>query len=125
MWCYGSFRLSETLADIRYTWARWLRTDLISEIPLFETPLKWSALVAFFVFIFGVVGLQYFLNTPKIAETLIETEAELKKVTWPTTRETIGASTVVLVTVMILFGLLGVYDMILGNVTSFIFGLTH
>lgn len=121
LWLYGCYRLNETLGDIRYSWAQWLRSSLVQELPLLESPLKWSTVVAAAVFFAGVAGLQILLNKPKIAETLIETQDELKKVTWPTNKETINASTVVLVTVVTLFVMLGVYDAVIGKVFDFIF----
>ena len=47
----------------------------------------------------------------KAMQFLREAKIELKKVTWPTRKETIGATAVVLVLVMILSLFLGVVDM--------------
>lgn len=51
----------------------------------------------------------YLCNMPKPADLLIETEIEMRKVTWPTSKEVLGATTVVIVVVLIigsyLFGL--------------------
>lgn len=121
LWGYGCFRLDETLADLRYSWSQFLRTKIVEELPLLENPLKWSTIVAILVFAAGVAAIQYFLNKPKVAELLIDTEGELKKVNWPTAKETTSASTIVLVTVIALFVLLGAYDLILGNLFDFIF----
>ncbi|MEM7517388.1 MAG: preprotein translocase subunit SecE, partial [Planctomycetota bacterium] len=57
-------------------------------------------------------------QSPKIAETLIDTESELKKVTWPTVPEAINASIVVLVTVLFLMAFLAGSDWILGRAFS-------
>lgn len=43
-----------------------------------------------------------FINVPKVADFLIETEVELRKVTWPTRKEFVGSSIVVLVSVLML-----------------------
>ena len=44
----------------------------------------------------------YVSNRPKVADFIIETETEMKKVTWPTYREVLGATAVVIVVVIIL-----------------------
>lgn len=47
-------------------------------------------------------GAYYVANRPKVADFLIETETEMKKVTWPTSREVLSATVVVIVVVIIL-----------------------
>ena len=65
------------------------------------------AAVAFFLV--SMIGVHVFLNRPRAAEFLIETQGEMKRVSWPTRREWIGSTIVVLVLVMILsFFLFGV-----------------
>jgi len=44
----------------------------------------------------------YVANRPKATDFLIETETEMKKVTWPTYREVLAATAVVIVVVIIL-----------------------
>ena len=44
----------------------------------------------------------YICNTRRPADILIETEIEMRKVTWPTSREVVGATAVVIVVVLIL-----------------------
>lgn len=123
LWAYGCYRLSETLSDLRFGWASFLRQPIVGELPLLETPLTTASLLSILVFFAGIAALQMFLNTPKIADTLIETESELRKVTWPTFKDTINASLIVLACVIVLFGLLGVYDALIGKSFDVIFGL--
>jgi len=52
-----------------------------------------------------LAGAYYLANRPKTTDFLIETETEMKKVTWPTYREVLAATVVVIVVVIIL----GVY----------------
>lgn len=118
---YGCYRLSETLSDLRYGWADWLRRPIVHELPLTETSVTAASLVAFLVFLMSVAGLQIVLNKQKIADSLIETEGELRKVTWPTFRDTMSASIIVLMCVLILFVLLGVYDIAIGKSFDVIF----
>ncbi len=51
-----------------------------------------------------------FLNRPKVADMLIETELELRKVVWPTWADTWAGTMAVVVTVTILLAYLAVAD---------------
>lgn len=51
-----------------------------------------------------------FLNRPKIADTLIETEAELRKVVWPSWADTWAGTMAVVVTVVVLLAYLAAAD---------------
>jgi len=53
------------------------------------------------------------LNKPKVADLLIETEEELRKVTWPTAKETWAGTIAVAVTVIVLLAFLFTTDLIL------------
>lgn len=58
------------------------------------------------------------LNRPKVVDTLIETESELRKVTWPTANETWNGSLAVVVTVLLLLVFLTLADYVLGFVLT-------
>jgi preprotein translocase subunit SecE len=60
--------------------------------------------------------LHRFLNQPRQADFLIETEQELRKVNWPTRDETVQASIVVMVVVLVLAVFLAGSDFLLGQV---------
>ena len=49
-----------------------------------------------------MTGFHLFVNRPKSAEFLIETQGEMKRVSWPTRREWVGSTLVVLVLVAFL-----------------------
>jgi len=57
-------------------------------------------LIAAGVFLVLGLGLYLFFNWPKMGEFLIETEGELKKVSWPERKEYVGASFAVVVLVV-------------------------
>ncbi len=63
-----------------------------------------SAVAVVVIAIFGVLTF-WVLNKPNIADFMIATEAEMKKVNWPSRREIIGSTWVVIVG-MLLFGLI-------------------
>lgn len=84
-------------------------------IPVLGLDLSPALLITSLV-LFGVFyGLHRWQQTPKIADTLIETENELKKVTWPTFPEAIQSSLVVLFTVLVLMAFLAGSDWLLGR----------
>lgn len=57
----------------------------------------------------AMIGFHLFVNRPRPADFLIETQGEMKRVSWPTRREWIGSTFVVLILVAILsFFLYGV-----------------
>lgn len=61
----------------------------------------------------GSVGLWFgyrLVNWPKFADFLISVEAELNKVSWPTQKELIRASLVVIFTILFLSAILFAYD---------------
>jgi preprotein translocase subunit SecE len=63
----------------------------------------------------GAVGVWFgyrLVNWPKFADFLISVEAELNKVSWPTQRELVRASIVVIFTILFLSAILFVYDLV-------------
>jgi len=61
------------------------------------------------------------VNIPRFADFLISVEAEMNKVSWPARSELWRASTVVIVVIFFLAGLLFVYDLVLKTVFNKIF----
>lgn len=53
------------------------------------------------------------LNTPRVADLLIDTESELRKVTWPNAKETWTGTIAVAVTVVVLLAFLFTSDFVL------------
>jgi preprotein translocase subunit SecE len=74
---------------------------IIGHVSIFNT-------IAFGVALLGLLALHLVLNRPGTANALIDTETELKKVSWPSRREvknaTIVVSLVTLVMALLLFG---------------------
>jgi preprotein translocase SecE subunit len=64
----------------------------------------------------------HLLNKPKAAEMLIECETEMRKCTWPSARETVTASVVILVVMLFFTGAMAAFDFILnGFMTQAVF----
>jgi preprotein translocase SecE subunit len=65
----------------------------------------------------------HLLNRPKSAELLIECETEMRKCTWPSPKETITASMVILVVMLFFTGAMAFFDFLLnGIMTKAVFG---
>jgi len=93
-----------------------LKTDLIGQpLPVLGLTVNGAFLIAASLLALGLYALHRWQGTPKVADLLIETENELRKVTWPTLPEAINASIVVLITVMIMMGFLAGSDWVLGK----------
>lgn len=89
-------------------------------IPVIGIPLNPALLICALVLAAGLFLLYRWQNTPKNADLLIETEAELKKVTWPTMPEAVGSSVVVIVTVAVLMAFLAGTDWVLGRWATYL-----
>jgi len=80
----------------------------------FQSAIYYQVGVAI-VLVGGAGALLWFLlNMPRIADFMIATEAEMKKVNWPTRREIIGSTWIVICGVLMLAGLLAVIDFLFG-----------
>ncbi len=80
--------------------AVWLAiTQLAAADPMVQT-----SAAAVWVLVLGLLTF-WTVNTPKLAEFMIMTESEMRKVTWPTRREVL-ASTKVVITLTVLLGVL-------------------
>jgi len=90
-------------------------------IPIIGVDLSGAFLIATVVFLGGAVLLVRLFEKPKNADLLIETEAELRKVTWPTLDEAINGSFVVIVCVVFLMAFLAGADWVLGKWAHLLF----
>lgn len=109
-----------------YLWAqRWefTRKDLLgSEIPVLALSVTPGLLIATAIGLAATWGVFRLLNLPKFADFFIDTELEMKKVTWPSLEEARGASIVVICCVIVLVAFLTVADLGLEKV---FFGLIY
>ena len=82
------------------------------DIVLFESPVSIALLLGLAVVIGVSLWWFRFLNTEKWADMLIEMEAELRKVSWPTLSDAWLSTLVVTAFTVILVALMVVYDMV-------------
>ena len=82
-------------------------------VPVVSVNLSPAFLVSGLLFLGGLVLIQHWQKRPKMADLLIDTEAELRKVHWPSGEEVWNASIVVIVSVVLLGLLLAFADVLL------------
>ena len=92
-------------------------------LPVLGLPLTPALLIA----VLAAVGLlwliAHLLNKPKVADMLIECETEMRKCTWPSAKETVTASMVILVVMLFFTAVLAGMDFVLnGLMTKAVFG---
>ena len=87
-------------------------------IPILNIPLTPAFLIASFVGVASVFLLYRWLEKPKTADLLIDTESELRKVTWPTFKDVVSSSLVVIFCVLFLMVFLAGSDLVIARVTK-------
>ena len=117
---YGCTSLAGFLSG---QWPEQLARPLVAsapKVPVLGMELTPAFLISTLIFLAGTFFLYRWLERPKNADLLIETEHELRKVTWPTMSEVINSSVVVILFVLFLMGFLAFADWILARVTQVI-----
>ncbi|MFT5050200.1 MAG: preprotein translocase SecE subunit [Chlamydiales bacterium] len=89
-------------------------------VPILGMDLSPALLIAGLTLAASVWLLHRLLDTPAKADLLIETEAELKKVTWPSMNDAVQGSVVVIITVLFLMAFLAGADWFIGNIARMI-----
>jgi preprotein translocase SecE subunit len=93
-----------------------LANNIAGRIPVVGLDINGALLVTAGVLGCGLLLLYRYTERPRTADLLIETESELKKVTWPTVDEAFKSSIVVVLTVAFLMAFLAFSDALLGRV---------
>ena len=120
---YGCTSLNEALAGRVKALAEPLVPSM-PKLPVLGFGLTPAFLISGLVCMAGLFLLYRWLEKPKHADLLIETEHELRKVTWPTIPEVVNSSVVVIVFVVLLMGFLAAADWFLARVTrAILFGV--
>jgi len=89
----------------------WQDGHVLPAVPFFEFEINNGQLISFFVFLGGAFGIYTMVvNHPAVADFLIETESELRKVSWPEMNEFFNATIVVLITIFVIAMFLAVAD---------------
>jgi preprotein translocase SecE subunit len=117
---YGCVSLRQTLSTIFHGALANPLIPSMKQIPVLGLNLNAALLITAVVLVACWYLLYRWQQTPKIADLLIETEAELRKVTWPTVPEAINSSIIVIACVMFLMAFLAGADYVLGRWTTLI-----
>jgi preprotein translocase SecE subunit len=102
-------------------WKGALGTPLIAgmkKVPILGIDLNAAMLITLAMLVVSLWLLYRWGQKPKVADLLIETESEMRKVTWPSMPEAVNSSIVVIVTVLFLMAFLAGADWFLGQVAS-------
>lgn len=113
---WGGYTLWTTLQG-SFTLSR-----VVLSVPHVGLDITWALVISIAVVLACGYGLVWLLNRPRTVDLLIETEAEMKKVSWPSRSEAWNSSVVVVVTVVVLMGLLFLYDFVLNFILKRVFG---
>lgn len=81
--------------------ATWWTTPLFL-VPLLDWSIDWGSLVCALVALVLVYLSWWHLNKPHVTDALIDTQAEMKKVSWPSSRELVGSSVVVIAFIVVI-----------------------
>jgi len=93
----------------------------IIEIPGVDLDINVPFVVSFGLFLAFAITVFVLLNKPKIGDFLIETELEMKKISWPGKSELVGSSTMVIITVVILALIIMLFDFVVQTVMRLIY----
>jgi preprotein translocase SecE subunit len=96
--------------------------EAMPTVPVLGLQLNAAFLIVTVLFVGGVLLVRRWIETPKNADLLIDTEAELRKVTWPTVKEVVSSSVVVIFSVIFLMAFLAGADVVLARIARVIFG---
>jgi len=89
--------------------------DSMRKVPILGLDLNLALLITVAVLCLALWALHRWEQKPKVADLLIDTETELRKVTWPTMPEAVNSYVVVIVCVLFLMAFLAGADWVLGR----------
>jgi len=105
-----------------YTVQQLMGSDALYTIPFFEVNITMGTLISAALFIIIVILINRFvINAGKSADFLIETEFELKKVSWPPKNEYWGSSVAVIISVVVIGMFIFIIDMLLTQIMKLVY----
>lgn len=114
------------IGGLQYKIGQWMGTGdsvLVEQFPLLGT-LKTSTVIALVILVVVCLVIYSLLNRPRAADALVDTETEMRKVTWPTFGETWAGTVAVIITVVVLLLFLSVADYALLKLIQLAIGRT-
>ncbi|MFH1229870.1 MAG: preprotein translocase subunit SecE [Planctomycetota bacterium] len=93
--------------------------NLIYNIPFFDINITNGVLISIFIFLLIIALINRFIiNKSSLADFLIETEYEVKKVSWPPKNEYWGASIAVIISVVVIGFFIFIADIVFQKMAS-------
>lgn len=92
------------------SWGDWPNQQLTGDVPVLGYPLTGAFLLGLAVFFMFTFGIWKLVNHSRLADLLIDTEAEMKKVTWPSFQDSKQSSIVVIGCVLFMLVFLTISD---------------
>ncbi len=102
----------EKVLGLAFSYARWADPALLGE--------EWT-LTTLLGFGLAAIAAVVVWRTPRAQTVSLEVASELKKVTWPTMRETRAATVAVVVATFVAAIILGVFDYVWAKISSLIY----
>jgi preprotein translocase subunit SecE len=90
------------------------------EIPVIRQYIDPAFIISWFVVIAGCIMIYRLLNRPRAADFLIETDTEVRKVTWPTWNDAWNSSLIVLLFVLVVTGFIFFSDYVINSLMRLI-----
>lgn len=103
------------------SWSASLGEDWIDPLPLIGE-VDGAKLIALLLLAAAAWGIHRVLSRPKLVDLLIDTEAELRKVTWPTFSETWTGTIAVIITVFVMLFYMFFADILLSAILPRLMG---
>lgn len=93
---------------------------IVDDLPLIGA-LSGYKVIAAFVGLAGLLGLHLVLNRPRSVDLMIETEQEMRRVSWPTGKEVWNATIVVSFVTLLLAVAMSAFDWVLRKLFHLVF----
>jgi preprotein translocase SecE subunit len=108
-----------------YGWlqgADWVRNNrwVNYQIPVVHQYIDPAFVISWAVIVVGCILLYRALNKPRAADFLIETDTEVRKVTWPTWNDAWNSSLIVLLFVLVVTGFIFFSDFVINRVMGWV-----
>jgi preprotein translocase subunit SecE len=107
------YLVAKRQADVDTWWSA-----ILYRVPLVNVDLTPGILVSLGLFVAVTLAILYTWNLKKWSDLLIETQTEMRKVSWPKKNELIGSSMVVIICVLVLGIYLYVVDILLTTIAD-------
>jgi preprotein translocase SecE subunit len=108
-----------------YGWlagADWVRSNrwVNYRIPVLNQYIDPAFVISWTIIIVGCIAIYRLLNRERAADFLIETDTEVRKVTWPTWNDAWNSSLIVLLFVVVVTGFIFASDFVINRIMGWI-----